>query len=180
MNAAGRSLSEFLRTWWWLAQPLADRTELDVATVAALVDAAAEAEVPALRAEWRTADHGFVEEPVTFADWEAIVLGQVCDLADFDDHGGPGQFAYFGTSVPRPAGIERANLGYWFNFDPKTYLECGTAGTLGGWDDDDGLRSPVPGPSVPLRDEAEAGGRPLARLTWADLGNLAIYGQTYE
>jgi hypothetical protein len=68
----------------------------------------------------------------------------------------------------------------WCNFDPRAYLECGTAGSLGGWREDDGLRRPVPGPVVPLVPEPEPGERAVPSLHWGDLAQLARCGQEYE
>lgn len=68
----------------------------------------------------------------------------------------------------------------WYNFDPKTYLECGMAGSLGGWDEHDELRKPVPGPVTVLRPEPETGAHLIETLGWADLADLALCGQEYE
>jgi hypothetical protein len=38
------------------------------------------------------------------------------------------------VTAPRTA-EGRATDSRWYNFDPATYLECGLAGTFGGWDD---------------------------------------------
>ncbi len=68
----------------------------------------------------------------------------------------------------------------WYNFDPSGYLECGVAGSLGGWDEDDGVRKPVPGPVVPLVPEPEPGERSVAAVGGAELAELARCGQEYE
>jgi hypothetical protein len=180
MNAAGRTLAEFLRSWWQVGRSLADRAELDLDTVAAMVTAAATAEPPPMSPEWRTASYPLTSEPTSYGDWEKVVLSQIADLADFADAGSLDRFAYFGVDVSRPPDVVRATDARWYNFDPRGYLECGMAGSLGGWDSSDGLRTPVPGPVVPLKPEPEPGERPLGVLSWTDLADLAICGQTYE
>jgi len=51
---------------------------------------------------------------------------------------------------------------------------------LGGWDEGDGVRKPVPGPVVPLAPEPDPGERIVDALSWAVLAHLAICGQEYE
>lgn len=180
MNAAPRSLDEFLRAWWRVAWPLSGRTSLDLDTVAAMVVAAGVVEPAPMWASWRSATFPYVDEPTSFADWEAVVLSQVADLADFADQGPLDEYARLGVDAPRPAGCARATGMRWYNFDPQAYLECGVAGALGGWSEDDGPRQPVPGPVVPLADEPGPGEHRLGHLGWADLAELARCGQEYE
>jgi hypothetical protein len=180
MNTAGRTLAEFLRSWWQVGRPMAGRTGLDLDTVAAMVTAAATAEPPPVFPEWRTSSYPLTSEPASYGDWEKVVLSQIADLADFADAGSLDRFAYFGVDAARPPDVVRATGARWYNFDPRGYLECGMAGSLGGWDESDGLRKPVPGPVVPLKPEPAPGEHPLGVLSWADLAALAICGQTYE
>ena len=180
MDAASRSLDAFLRAWWHVGQSLSSQARFDLDTVAAMVAAAGTVEPPPLREAWRTATYHDTDEPTTFADWEAIVLSQIADLADFADHGPLSKYAALGAAVPRAEGCVRATAGTWYNFDPQSYLECGLAGSLGGWAEDDGLRKPVPGPVVPLVSEPEPGEHPVDALDWADLADLARCGQEYE
>ncbi|GAA2338268.1 hypothetical protein [Dactylosporangium salmoneum] len=120
------------------------------------------------------------DEPDTFAAWEAIVLSQIADLADISDQGPLDPQAYFGLDAPRPDHCRRATSRRWYNFGVGAYLECGTAGTLGGWDEDDGVRIPVPGPVVSLFDEPEPGTLAPGALGWDVLCELARCGQEYE
>lgn len=180
MNAAGRSLDEFLRAWWLIGRPLSTRRRLDLDTVAAMIAAAGTVEPPPLQASWRSASFRPVETPTSHGDWAAIVLSQVADLADFADQGPLDQYASFGIDAPRANGCLRATDLRWYNFDPLTYLECGMAGALGGWNEGDGLRKPVPGPVVPLKKEPEPGERNVDALGWADLAAIALCGQEYE
>ncbi|MEU8181189.1 hypothetical protein AB0B85_00995 [Micromonospora sp. NPDC049044] len=180
MNASGRSLEEFLRAWRQVARPLSGQVRLDLDTVAAMVTAAGIVEPAPPQASWRSASFRYVDEPTTYAHWEAIVLSQIADLADFADQGPLNEHPYLGIDAPRAAGRVRATGRRWYNFDPKAYLECGMAGALGGWSEDDGLRIPVPGPVVALVDEPEPGDHELDFLGWGDLAELARCGQEYE
>lgn len=180
MNKAGRSLDVFLRAWLLVGRPLACRGSLDLDTVAAMIVAAGTVDPPPLPASSRSASFSYRAEPATFADWEAVVLSQVADLADFADQGPLDKYAALGTDAPRAPGCVRATGARWYNFDPRAYLECGMAGSLGGWEEEDGLRRPVPGPVVPLFDEPEPGERAVTALGWADLADLARCGQEYE
>ncbi|MGC4813211.1 hypothetical protein ACLQ29_22015 [Micromonospora sp. DT228] len=180
MNAAGHSLDRFLRAWWQVSRPLSDQVRLDLDTVAAMVAAAGMVEPAPLRASWRSASFPYTHEPTTYAHWEAIVLSQIADLADFVDQGPLDKYAYFGVAAPRTAGCARALTTTWYNFDPNTYLECGAAGALGGWSEDDGIRKPLPGPHAELVNEREPGDQAIDFLGWDDLADLARCGQQYE
>ncbi|GAA0966203.1 hypothetical protein GCM10009555_007460 [Acrocarpospora macrocephala] len=180
MKAAGRTLDEFLRAWWLVSWPMAGLRGLELDVVAAMVTAAAVIDPPARRPVWRTTSYDLAREPASYADWEQVVLSQIADLADFADAGPLDEYAFFGVDVPRPWGVVRATGVRWYNFDPRTYLECGMAGSIGGWDEADGFRKAVPGPVISLTSEPEPGERPLNTLTWADLAELAICGQEYE
>lgn len=180
MKTAGRSLDEFLRAWWRIGRTLADRSALDLDTVAAMIAAAAVVDPPPLSPAWRSTPFDHVDEPSSHADWETIVLSQIADLADFADQGPLDEYAYFGVDAPRPDGCRRATGRRWYNVDPKGYLECGLAGSLGGWDERDGLRTPVSGPVTLLGKEPEPGVRDVATIGWAELAELARCGQEYE
>jgi hypothetical protein len=122
---------------------------------------------------------GFVSEASLsgFARWEAVIGSQIADLDDFALQP-PGDDAYFGVDAPRTSG-PRATPRRWYNLHPATYLECGLAGAFGGWDESDGLRIPVPGPvhpDVPMDTEIVQ----IDTLTWDDLADFALCGQTYE
>jgi hypothetical protein len=104
-----------------------------------------------LQASWRSAPFRYTNEPTSLAQWEAIVLSPVADLAEFADP--LDEYVRFGIDAPRTAGCVRATDSRWYNFDPQAYLECGMAGALGGGSEDDGLRKPVPGPVEPFANE---------------------------
>ena len=148
--------------------------------VAAMVSAAGVVDAPPLSDTWRTASFRYVDQPCCYADWEAIVLSQIADLTDLADQGPLDEYSYFGTDAPRADGCVRATGARWYNFDPRAYLGCGVAGSLGGWDEEDGIRRPVPGPVLPLTEEPEPGECDVDTLDWADLAQLARCGQEYE
>jgi hypothetical protein len=180
MRGAGRSLGDFLHGWLLVGRRLARRDAFTPDEVAAMVTAAGAVRVGEPDPAWRTAELDYVEEPDTFADWEAIVLSQLADLADLADRGPLDDVAYHGLDAPRPQGCRRATVRRWYNFDPAVYLECGGAGTLRGWDEDGGVRVAVPGPVLYLRSGPVPGDRPVATLGWDVLAELARCGQEYE
>jgi hypothetical protein len=100
MTDAGRTLDEFLRAWWWASRPLAHRNELDPDSVAAMFAVAAQAPPPAVLPN-RPYDP---DPPVGYPGWEAVVLSQLADLADFR----------------------------WHSLDPASYLEQAVAGMPSG------------------------------------------------
>ena len=172
---AAWSLSAYLRSLWQVSAALRDRESMDLDTLAALLTAAGRTPPPSLDPSWRTADlalgHGVGDG---YPSWERIILSQIADLEDFAERP-PGPNAHFGADAPRPVGCgPRATSPRWYNFDPATYLECGVAGALAGWDVSDGSRVPTP-PGTPIPEI-----RTIERLTWSDMCRIAICGQLYE
>lgn len=161
MNAAGRSLDVFLRAWWRVSRPLSYRDTLDPDMVAAMVAAAATLEPAPVQDSWRSAAFDG-ENGSPYALWEAVVLSQIADLADFAERRPPDGDACYGVDAPRSRGCRRATPDRWYNFDPNGYLDCGMSGTLGGWSDD-------------VEDRKTVG-----HLDWGDLAGLAECGQCYE
>ncbi|MEO3747224.1 hypothetical protein [Plantactinospora sp. B5E13] len=181
MTERGRTLDEFLRGWWQVARPLAGRARLDLDEVAAMLVAAGSVEPPPIRPEWRSTSFEWLTvEPRRYVDWQSIVRCQIADLADFADQGPLPPYAGLGLDAPRPGGQRRCIGVRWYNFDPASYLECGLAGALGGWDPDDDVRVELPGPVVPLRPEPGPEEVPVETLTWDDLAEFAVCGQEYE
>jgi hypothetical protein len=172
---AAWSLSAYLRSVWRVSAALKDRESIDLDTLAALLTAASRTAPPGVDPAWRSADLSLGEpDGVGYLTWERIVLSQIADLEDFAEHP-PGPNAYYGTDAPRPAGCgARATPPRWCNFDPATYLECGVAGVLAGWDVSDGSRVPTP-PGTPAPEI-----RTIESLTWSDLCRIAVCGQLYE
>ncbi|GAA4599214.1 hypothetical protein GCM10023194_78740 [Planotetraspora phitsanulokensis] len=174
LTAGGRTLSEYLRALYGVSRTRRDRDRLPLDEVAATLTAAATL-TPAPVA----ARDGFApEETMTgFARWEAVILSQIADLDDFALQP-PGEHAFFGVDAPRTS-TARATPCRWYNFDPASYLECGMAGGLGGWDESDGTRVPVPGPVHPDV-PPDPGILSIETVTWDDLAEFALYGQIFE
>jgi hypothetical protein len=129
-----KSLEEYLRTLWSLAQRYRDRGELKLHEFAALLEQSFVQSPPV--------DAPAPSESETlagFAEWERAILAQIRDLREMAAAGTlEDQMRYFGVNAPSGA--------RWYNFDPSTYLECAMAGTFGGWDEgDDTGRMLVPG-----------------------------------
>jgi hypothetical protein len=119
-----------------------------------------------------------------FLEWEACISTQIQDLRDMARAGTlNNDLRYFGVSAPRGA--------HWFNFDPCTYIECGAAGTFGGWrEGDETGRMYVPGPVAVL----DASGAlttadprdledpivDLPAITWSTFQRFLESGQYYE
>ena len=119
-----------------------------------------------------------------YAAWEARLDEQIRDLREMEATGTlADEHRYYGVDAPSGA--------RWYNFDPRTYLECATAGTLGGWQEgDDTGRELVPGPVVVLgaasglarMDPAGLEGLVFVvqALSWHDLVDFLWAGQAYE
>lgn len=91
---------------------------------------------------WRKQDYDPKLEG--FAAWQHRIIYQIVDLREMAENNTLNdKMRYFGIDAPRGA--------RWYNFDPCTYLECGLAGSFGGWEEgDDKGREYVPGPVVVL------------------------------
>jgi hypothetical protein len=93
------------------------------------------------------------------------------------------ELRYFGISAPSGR--------YWYNFDPRSYIECGAAGSLGGWvEGDETDRAYVPGSvacigpdgSITSCDPRDLD-RPTVEIpefTWEMFSDFVWRGQNYE
>ncbi|GAA2402725.1 hypothetical protein GCM10010191_07840 [Actinomadura vinacea] len=178
-RAASWSLSAFLRALWKVSAPLSGLDRLEADDVAAMFSAASGVPPAEFDPAWSTKDLSLPgDEPEGYADWERVILSQLADLEDFLTHP-PGPRARFGVDAPRPPGTGlRATPRRWYNFDPATYLECAVAGSLGGWDADDGARIPLP--TADDAPQPRSYVRDIATMSWADLARIAVCGQIYE
>lgn len=119
-----------------------------------------------------------------FAGWEAKIIRQIVDLREMEEAGTlRDEQRYFGVNAPRGA--------RWYNFSPAGYLECGMAGSLGGWEPDDPTgREFVPGQVTVLASQGTFQSvnpqdieRPIVdmpQLSWEDFQDFIICGQIYE
>lgn len=67
-------------------------------------------------------------ENATYQDWENVILFQIADLRRI------AKISLLDAQA-KHFGIESPSGEHWYNFDPLTYLECGVAGSMDGYDD---------------------------------------------
>jgi len=119
-----------------------------------------------------------------FQKWKAQVEQQIQDLRQMEQSGQlQDEHRYFGINAP--SGRD------WYNFDPLSYIECGAAGSLGGWvEGDETGRAYVPGQVACI----DPGGvvtscdprdldRPpvqVPEISWEMFAKFAWCGQNYE
>ncbi|WP_051579624.1 hypothetical protein [Pseudonocardia acaciae] len=178
-DGTSRTLEEYLLALWVLGRAERDRDSLPPERFAMLLTRAVSAPVPAFDDSWRTAELGLSGSESGFDAWERTILSQIADLRDFAE--GPKQdYLELGVEAPRrPDAGTRANGPIWYNHSVPGYLECAMAGTLGGWDINDGIRKPVSVPTFHIYPEPDTIG-PLPLLTWPDMTDFLICGQEYE
>jgi hypothetical protein len=183
-RGTARPLEEYLRALWAAGQPVRDRSALSADEFVGLLSDAFTRPDPSFDDNWRErydCDH---DELPGFDGWEARLVRQVVDLREMRERGIlDGELLYFGTDAPRG--------GRWYNFDPCTFLECGMAGTFGGWQPgDDTGRDYVPGPVAVMGDDGQITScdprdvpnpvAPIVEITWDDFRTYLGDGQWYE
>jgi len=119
-----------------------------------------------------------------YLEWDALLDEQLRDLAAMEADGTlASDDRYYGANAPSGA--------RWSNFDPCTFLECGAAGTFGGWQEgDDTGRALVPGPVTVVNESGDFESvdpcdivEPVVALpgfSWHALVALLHAGQVYE
>jgi hypothetical protein len=172
-----RSLEDYLSALWRLAEPHRALAALPAEMFTELLTDALEAEPRAYDGSRPTGDAGY-------ASFEATIASQIVDLHQMAAAGQlENEHRYFGIDAPRG--------GRWYNFDPRGYLECAVAGSLGGWEEgDDTGRGYVPGlvaatdvegniamvdPRT-IEDPVDA----MSPITWDAFAEFLFTGQTYE
>jgi len=125
------TLESYLENMRRLARAYGQPMALSLSEFACLLEAscetsAREAHVPSTQVE-------------DYQAWDGRIARQLEDLRELRQAGSlEDKYRYFGIDAPSGA--------RWYNFDPNTYLECGMAGTFGGWEEgDDTGRCYVPG-----------------------------------
>jgi hypothetical protein len=119
-----------------------------------------------------------------FLNWQLLIEQQIEDLQRMAQNGQL-QEKYRDFGIDAPSGRR------WFNFDPLAYIECGAAGSLGGWMEGDKTgRTYVPGKVAyedPGGDIQTCDPRDLDRppleipeITWEMFLDFAWCGQNYE
>ncbi len=119
-----------------------------------------------------------------FKTWKEHVEHQIADLREMARTGQlKNEQRYFGISAP--SGEQ------WYNFDPCAYIECGMAGSLGGWEEGDETgRSYVPGQvacvdakgNITTCDPQDLDRPPVdvSEITWVTFSEFVMCGQNYE
>jgi hypothetical protein len=140
--------------------------------------------VPVSEEEWRSRYELNFNDFPGFRGWGERILRQVVDLREMAEQGQlADEYRYFGISAPRGP--------QWYNFDPCTFLECGTVGCFGGWEPEDETgRTHVPGPVAVLDEDGRIVSVdpqdvpnlvvPILEIRWEDFRELLEYGQIYE
>lgn len=178
-----RSLEHYLRAMYGLMQAYGDRSTLTPDEFFEVLEKSFKAEPAPLEEAW------FKLEPTMEmeSDFESFCHTLKLQIVDLVEMGREGilnnEHRYFGIDAPRGA--------RWFNFDPSAYLECGMAGSWGGWEDgDDTGRSYVPGKVAVLGEDGEwtsvdpqdieSPVEAIEALGWGDLSKFLWAGQYYE
>lgn len=178
-----RTLEEYLRALLELADPYRAEAALPVAQFFTLLDEAFTAEVAVFNPEWRSLYPDTYDEDEGFEAWQATLIRQVVDLREMAEQGMlEDPYRYLGINSPRGR--------RWYNFDPGAFLECGLAGSYGGWQPGDETgRVYVPGPVLILGEAGLESRDPeeieepiffLPEITWADFRDFLLQGQYYE
>jgi hypothetical protein len=119
-----------------------------------------------------------------YVEWQTTICRQIKDLREMGKKGLlKNDQKYFGMSAP--------GGGYWYNFDPSSFLECAMAGSFGGWEEgDDTGRQFVPGEVVAYNEQGEmitCDPRDLqepvtdiSEITWKEFEDFLWSGQSYE
>jgi hypothetical protein len=187
-----RTLEEYLRALHALGARHAAATTVTLDDFALMLRDAFSAEPSSVDPAWDKADLRFDDDSPGYAGWERTLASQILDLRLMAHDGTlEKDLRYFGTTAKRPRRAKRPTSSYWFNFDPLTYIECGTVGAFGGWEPgDDAGRELVPGLVAVLDEsgavremEAEDIKRPIVELSslgWATLVDFLTCGQLYE
>ncbi len=162
-----RDLEEYLRALLGLGIEFGTR-EPSATEVAEMFAAAATAEPIELDPAWLNRPPSWKEpRPRNRTCFEAILVEQIVDLQRMRANG---QLAdsnrYFGLDAPSGA--------RWYNFDPASYLECGTTGSVGGWGDDIEVELVTPPEAIDDDDERRRS------FGWEGVCDLLVCGRCYE
>ncbi len=166
-----RDLESYLRALLGLGQEFAayhPAREPTPAEVATLFMTAAAAPAIELDPAWHGRPPPWEEpRPRGLARFEAILIHQILDLQAMRSRGQlDDSNRYFGLDAPSGA--------RWYNFDPTSYLECGTSGSVGGWADDAEILLITPPELVAEDDESRRS------FGWEGVCDLLVCGQIYE
>jgi hypothetical protein len=179
-----RELEAYLRALLGLCRPKRAAETLSPADFLRVLSDAFTAEPLDFDAAWKSQYE--VESRLLrgYEKFEAVAIQQIVDLNEMRDAGIlAGEWINLGVDSPRG---ER-----WYNFEPRLYLECAVAGSIGGWEPGDPTgRDFVPG-SVAVVDAdgklTSADPQELTRpnyeineISWDQFADFLWCGQEYE
>jgi hypothetical protein len=177
-----RSLQEYLRALLVLTRNFQNQHAIGLSDFAIILDTAFTSEPAKYDEAWEKIES--IDGAKTFEGFERFICWQIVELRQMDRIGKlKDPMKSFGINSPRGA--------RWYNFDPITYLECGTAGSFDGWEpDDDSGRKYVPGKVVTTNESGEficvdpqelkKPTTPLPQISWEEFCNFLWAGQSYE
>lgn len=184
-QASTRPLETYLRALLQQAAPWKAAQALPLSACYDLLAAAFTAPPAPFEDAWRSSYATLPPAIRGYSRWQAILQGQIVDLREMEEQGIlKDPYRYFGIDAPRG--------GRWYNFDPFTYLECGAAGAVGGWDPSQEAagRSFVPGPVAVLDEDGSVTTRnpedvphpevEIPVMTWDLFTDFLCCGQMYE
>jgi hypothetical protein len=179
-----RSLEEYLRALQALGTKHREAAALSLDEFFSLLQQAFSSDASPFDERSRSEYENDTEDLQGYLGWRATILRQIVDLREMDEHGIlQDKYRYLGTDSPRGQ--------RWYNFDPLTFLECGTTGRFGGWrEGDDTDRQYVPGLVVVQNDLGEFEEREpqdvpdpiyqIEAISWQVFREFLYSGQMYE
>jgi hypothetical protein len=184
-RAPARDLEEYLRALLRLCRDRRTAPALSIEDFLAMLAGAFVAAPLPYDPAWADGyDRDVTDADGEYTKFEATLLRQVVDLREMRQAGIlDGEWIGLGVDAPRG--------GRWFNFDPRQFLECATAGAVGGWKPGDLTgRDFVPGPLAALDADGNLRSadprdvphpvRPLDAVTWGQFEDFLYCGQIYE
>lgn len=172
---SSQSLQHFLLRLWEIVSQRPSATPLCPDEFASMLDAAFEGTPQVDPAEFEKEDQ---------PGWLLQLARQVVDLQQMAEAGSlADEMRFFGIDAPSGA--------RWYNFDPHSYIECGLAGSFGGWTPaaNEG-RQLVPGPVAVMNADGSLGvANPedieepvfkMQHISWDDFEEFLWAGQNYE
>lgn len=155
---ADRLLEAYLSALWQLGGNCRQESALTVDQFFQMLSEAFVAPVPNFDETWRSCA-GDSEESEGFTGWEVVIQRQIVDLREMDE-AGLLQDKYRELGLTSPRGRP------WFNFDPCSYLQCGTQAIL------DSRQAGDTGSEI---DEFE-----VTAISWELFREFSWCGQIYE
>lgn len=183
-RAPYRELEEYLRALLRICRAQSAAKGVTAEEFVSLLSEAFASEPLPYEPGWLAVYRADPDELMGFAKFEAVALQQIVDLREMRNAGIlEGKWIQLGVKAPRG--------GSWYNFDPRDYLECAAAGSIGGWEPGDPTaRMFVPGDVAVFGadghvtsanpEELERPVYDLPLLTWEQFADFLICGQIYE